>query len=45
MVEVEIVAYHKTNQSQGPIYIHDYNIPDIEEYGSELMKERKSTIS
>ena len=38
-VVVEIFACHKNNQSQGLVYIHDYNIPDIEDYGSELKKE------
>ena len=38
-VKVEIVACDKINQSQGLMYIHDYNIPDIEEYGNELKKE------
>ena len=38
-VKVEIVACDKINQTQGLIYIHDYNIPDIEEYGNELKKE------
>ena len=38
-VEVEIFACDKMNQSQGLIYIHDCNIPDIEDYGSELKKE------
>ena len=33
-VEVEIFACDKINQCQGLIYIHDYNIPDIEDYGS-----------
>ena len=32
-------AYDKINQTEGLIYIHDYNIPDIEGYGSELKKE------
>ena len=39
MVEVEIYAYDKINQSKGLIYIHNYNIPDIDDYGSELKKE------
>ena len=34
-----MVACDKVNQSQGLIYIHEYNIPDIEEYGNELKKE------
>ena len=38
-VKVETVACDKINHSQGLIYIHDYNIPDIEEYGNELKKE------
>ena len=37
-VEVEIFACDKINQSQGPIYILDYNIPVIEDYGTELKK-------
>ena len=37
--EVEIFACDKINQNQGLIYIHDYNIPHIEDYGSELKKE------
>ena len=40
-VEVEIFACAKINQSQVLSYIHDYNIPDIEDYNSEL----KSTTS
>ena len=31
-VEVEIFACDKINQSQGLIYIYDYNILDIEDY-------------
>ena len=38
-VEVEIFPCDKVNQSQGMIYIYDYNIPDIKDYGSELKKE------
>ena len=38
-IEVEIFACNKINQSQGLIYIHDYNTPDIEDYSSELKKE------
>ena len=38
-VEVWIFACNKINQSPSLIYIHDYNIPDIEDYGSELKKE------
>ena len=38
-VKVEIVACDKINQRHGLIYIHDYNIPDMEEYGDELKKE------
>ena len=34
-VEVEIFC-DKFNQNHSPIYIHDDNIPDIEDYGSEL---------
>ena len=36
---MEKVASDKINQSQVVIYIHDYNIPDIEEYDNELKKE------
>ena len=36
---MEIVACDKINQIQGLKYIHDYDIPDIEEYGNELKKE------
>ena len=32
--EVEVYACDKINQSQGLIYIYDYNIPDIENYDS-----------
>ena len=39
MVEVEVFACDKINRSQGLIYIHDYNIPDIEDYDNELKKE------
>ena len=35
-VEVEIFACDKINQSQGFIYIHDYNIPDNDDYGNEI---------
>ena len=35
-VEVEMFACDKTNQSQGMINIHDYNISDIEDYSREL---------
>ena len=38
-VEVEVFACDKINQSKGLIYIHDYNISEIDEYGSELMRE------
>ena len=38
-VEVENFACDKINQNKGLVYIHDYNIPDIEDYGSELKKE------
>ena len=38
-VEVEIFACDKINQSQGLIYIRDYNMPGIEDCGSELKKE------
>ena len=38
-VEVEIFACDHINQSKGLIYIHDYNIPDIDDYGCELKKE------
>ena len=38
-VKVEILACDTINQSQGLIYIHNYNIPDIKDYGSELTKE------
>ena len=37
-VKVDIVACDKINQNQGLIYIHNYNIPDIEEYGKKLNK-------
>ena len=37
--EDKIFACNKINQSQGLIYIHGYNIPDIEDYGNELKKE------
>ena len=33
-IKVEIVACDKINHNQGLTYIHDYNIPDIEEYGN-----------
>ena len=38
-VEVEIFARDKINQTKGLINIHDYNIPDIDDYCSELKKE------
>ena len=38
-VKVEIVTCNKINHGQGLIYINDYNIPDIEEYGNYLKKE------
>ena len=38
-VEVEILTCNRTNQSHCLIYIHDYNIPDFEDYGSELKEE------
>ena len=31
--EVEIFACNKINQNKGLIYIHDYNIRDIADYG------------
>ena len=37
-IEVEVLACDKINQSKSLIYIHDYNIPDIDEYCSELKK-------
>ena len=40
-VEVEIFACDKINQSKGLIYIRNYNIPDIDDYGSEPMEECK----
>ena len=39
MVENDILACDKINQSKGLIYIHDYNIPVIDDYGNELKKE------
>ena len=39
MVEVEIFACNKINQSNGLIYIHDYNIPDIDDFRTALQKE------
>ena len=39
MVEVEIFVCNKINQSKGLIYIHESNIPDIDEYCSDLKKE------
>ena len=39
MVEVEIFACDKINQCKGLIYIYDYNIPDIDDYDSELKKQ------
>ena len=42
-VKVEIVACDKIDQSKCLIYIHDYIIPDIEYYGSELKKEYNLT--
>ena len=38
-VEVEIFACNKINESKGLIYNHDYNIPDIDDYSSDLKKE------
>ena len=38
-VEVGIFACDKINQSHGLIYFNDYNIPEIEDYDSELKKE------
>ena len=38
-VEVDNFACDKINRSLGLIYIHDYNIPDIDDYGRELVKE------
>ena len=38
-VEVEIFACNKINQSKVLIFIPDYNIPDIDNYGSEKNKE------
>ena len=38
-VEVEILTCDKINQIQGLIYIHDHNVLDINDYGSELRKE------
>ena len=38
-VEVEIFACGKINESKDLIYIQDYNIPDIDDYDSELKKE------
>ena len=38
-VEVEIITCYKINQSEGLINIHDYNIPDIDDFGSKLKKE------
>ena len=35
-IEVELFACDKINQSQCPIYINEYNIPDIKDYGREL---------
>ena len=37
-VEVETFACDKINQSKGLIYIHDCNIPDFDDYGSEVKK-------
>ena len=38
-VEVKVFVYDKINQSEGLIYIHDYKISDIDDFGSELKKE------
>ena len=37
--QVEIFACDKINQSKGLMYIHDCNIPDIDEYDCELKKQ------
>ena len=39
MIEVEILACDKINPREGLIYIHDYNISDIDDYDIELKKE------
>ena len=36
---MDIVACDEIYQSQGLIYIHDYNIPDVEKYNNERKKE------
>ena len=41
-VEVEKFARDKINQSKGLIYIHNYNIPHVDDYSSEV---KKSTTS
>ena len=38
-VEVETFACDKINESKGLIYIHNYNIPYIEEHGSKQKEE------
>ena len=38
-VKVETVIWDYINEKQGLIYIHDYNIPDIEECGNKLKEE------
>ena len=42
-VEVEKFACDKINQSEDLIYTYDNNIPDIDDYGSELKKEYNLT--
>ena len=34
IIEVEIFVCNKINQSKGQIFIHDYNIPDLDDYSS-----------
>ena len=38
-VKVEIFACEKISRSECLVYIHDYNIPEIDDYGSELKEE------
>ena len=39
-VEVDIFSCNKINQSKSLIYVHGYNIPVIDDYGSELTREK-----
>ena len=38
-IKFKIFACNKINQRKYPIYIHDYNIPDIDYYDCEIKKE------